>query len=954
MPYGGAVRPPRRAATAVLCAALAIPLVTLSVSGVKAAPPQSGPYVRDAFAPAGGTGSVLDVATLDDDSVFVATSLSDGTGVLDILDNPGDNNPPIDDSLTFVSGVLGVAANQIDDTAYLVSNSLSAPPGVVWLSQASAADDSWTSVTWGGSTGQEKFVAVSSTGTTHQVMTSADGIGWTLQADLSGGQSWKSVTWGDDTFVAVGGSGALMTSSDGVTWTARTFGNSSVRDFNSVAWSSTLQRFVAVSNALANTNSAFQYSTDGVTWTARMSPDFSNWSSVTWGGPTGQEKFVTVNSSTFGVRTLAYSADGITWTDPSTPSLPSRSWSSVTWGGPTGNQKFVAVTPAGNQVATSPDGINWTAGTPAADNAWSSVTWGGAAGQERFVAVATGGQVMTSPDGSTWTLQASAASNSWRSVCWGGGTFTAVSSTGIGNRVMTSGTAPPPAGGRAALWSYARGAVDDSAPLPGTGVGGAWVDIAVNDADDTVYVASQDDTRIIAFRGSNLDDSRSIPLPSGTTPYALAVNQTDDTVYVLSYGAGFDSYVTAMRGSNPDDSTTVTLTMVPGRQALAINPVDDTVYVGGWATLGKVEAYAPNLAFGDATVVGFGISVSGLAVSDDGRRLYATADNGFAYLYNTADFADTASVTLGVAAPGAVAVDDYGWAWTGNPSTSTGTRSLVQIGTAPTFTSITPASGSPSGGLTATITGSWFTPTTTAAFDVEANVATTIGTPTSNSMTVTVPPGPVGAADLLLTNVAGPSQPLGVNASGTFTYADPSPPVTPSAPGSVTATAGDASATITWTAPTSLGSFPVTNYQVTSSPGGQTCLTSTLTCTVTGLKNGTTYTFTVKALSGAGWGESSTPSNAVTPTAPPTPTITITGSRDGQRITVTGTPMHLTSQTVRPWLRFPGETTYSEGAAVIPISANGSFTWSRKTGKKTYVYVAHGTTRSNTVTIPAR
>jgi hypothetical protein len=186
--------------------------------------------------------------------------------------------------------------------------------------------------------------------------------------------------------------------------------------------------------------------------------------------------------------------------------------------------------------------------------------------------------------------------------------------------------------------------------------------------------------------------------------------------------------------------------------------------------------------------------------------------------------------------------------------------------------------------------------------------------------------------------------------------ADPNPPapIPPSAPGSVTAAAGDASATVTWTAPTSPASYPVSTYQVTSSPGGHTCLTSALSCSVTGLTNGTTYTFTVKALSGAGWGASSTPSNAVTPTGVPKPSIMITGSRDGQRITVTGTSMHLASQTVRPWLRFPGETTYSEGAAVIPVAADGTFTWSRKTGKKTYVYVAHGTTKSNTVVISAR
>jgi hypothetical protein len=182
---------------------------------------------------------------------------------------------------------------------------------------------------------------------------------------------------------------------------------------------------------------------------------------------------------------------------------------------------------------------------------------------------------------------------------------------------------------------------------------------------------------------------------------------------------------------------------------------------------------------------------------------------------------------------------------------------------------------------------------------------------------------------------------------------DPTP-IPPSAPGSVTATGGDASATVTWTAPTSPGSYPVTTYQVTSSPGGHTCLTSALTCTVTGLTNGATYTFSVKALSGAGWGETSAPSNAVTPVAAPKPSITITGSRDGQRITVTGTAMHLNSQTVRPWIRFPGETTFSQGSAVIAIAADGSFTWSRKSGKKIYVYIAHGTTRSNTVTIPAR
>lgn len=99
----------------------------------------------------------------------------------------------------------------------------------------------------------------------------------------------------------------------------------------------------------------------------------------------------------------------------------------------------------------------------------------------------------------------------------------------------------------------------------------------------------------------------------------------------------------------------------------------------------------------------------------------------------------------------------------------------------------------------------------------------------------------------------------------------PPTPTPPSAPTNVTATAGNAQASIVWGAPVSPGSFPVTNYRVTASPGGQTCLTSSTSCTITGLTNGTTYTFSASALSGAGWGASAT-SNPVTPSTDPAPT----------------------------------------------------------------------------------
>lgn len=94
----------------------------------------------------------------------------------------------------------------------------------------------------------------------------------------------------------------------------------------------------------------------------------------------------------------------------------------------------------------------------------------------------------------------------------------------------------------------------------------------------------------------------------------------------------------------------------------------------------------------------------------------------------------------------------------------------------------------------------------------------------------------------------------------------PPPPVDPpSAPRDVTGVGGNAAATVSWMTPASSGSFPITNYQVVANPGGASCLTQgpTLTCDVTGLTNGTSYTFTARALNGAGWGPFSTPSDPV-------------------------------------------------------------------------------------------
>ncbi len=116
--------------------------------------------------------------------------------------------------------------------------------------------------------------------------------------------------------------------------------------------------------------------------------------------------------------------------------------------------------------------------------------------------------------------------------------------------------------------------------------------------------------------------------------------------------------------------------------------------------------------------------------------------------------------------------------------------------------------------------------------------------------------------------------------------------VPPGAPATVAATAGNASAFVSFAtqgaktpparsiassaedpedlaAPGSTGGSEITSYTVTSDPGGITATGTTSPITVIGLTNGVTYTFTVTATNAVGTSPASSRSNAVTPTAAP-------------------------------------------------------------------------------------
>lgn len=287
------------------------------------------------------------------------------------------------------------------------------------------------------------------------------------------------------------------------------------------------------------------------------------------------------------------------------------------------------------------------------------------------------------------------------------------------------------------------------------------------------------------------------------------------------------------------------------------------------------------------------------------------------------------------------------WQYSANP--------CVSAPGAPTITSVTPDISSASVAFTADDSGG----STILAIQFALDDTTAIDgstTPVSPLDVTGLNSGTGYTIYLRAVNAQGPSA---WSAATAFTTVTPPPPapIPPSAPVDVRAIAGDASLSATWSPPASPGSFPVSTYQATASPGGRTCLSSTTTCTIDGLTNGVTYTVTVAALTGAGWSTSSAPSNAVTPRPEEAPALTITGSRgsgaERSLITVRGTSVGLTGKRVTLWLSIGGRAA-TPASTTATVKADGTFTWSRKLNRSAVIYAeAAGGVRSNAIRLPA-
>ena len=180
------------------------------------------------------------------------------------------------------------------------------------------------------------------------------------------------------------------------------------------------------------------------------------------------------------------------------------------------------------------------------------------------------------------------------------------------------------------------------------------------------------------------------------------------------------------------------------------------------------------------------------------------------------------------------------------------------------------------------------------------------------------------------------------NASGAGSASSASSPITPSttpdAPTSVTATgASNEQSVVSWIAPASTGGAVITGYVVTSSPGGRTCAWTSgpLSCTVIGLTNGTSYTFTVTASNVNGAGSASSASSPITPKGPQSITFVtidtqLLGTREvGVSATATSALTIVFSSATRSVCTVSGSTVtlLSSGNCTINANQAGSSAW---------------------------
>ncbi|WP_378046558.1 S-layer homology domain-containing protein [Cohnella cellulosilytica] len=695
------------------------------------------------------------------------------------------------------------------------------------------------------------------------ILTSSDGKEWTFRSS-DVGQTLTGVVFGDGIFMAVGYRGTQVISSDGETFEVQTMQLPNIANINNASVLDVTYgdgAFVAAGGELGGNDLILVSDDKGANWT-QHSLGVANYNR---GAAFGNDTFIVVGTLAMGVS----KDGGSTWTKLESM----KDYYDVAYA----NGVFVAVGGQG-KIATSTDGLTWQlhpqsasvyfrGGVTYADNTFLAV------GSEYDVVgnqvVGYRGQVATSPDGINWTIRPAGIDKELLRVVYGDSGFVAVGRYGA---IIQSSRAASPVDlstvdidvvsglltGTSAQMEYSLDSTD--------GTDGTWLTGAA-DSTSVTFGPGQDVYVREKTNPSNMRKVGSIPAqapaPSvgadlsgglsavkltgattameyspdgGTTWHAVTGGIADGTETIDAGASGADLRVriAATASLLPSLATGKLNSLI---LAITSHPVDATGAPGGSATF-SVQATGANLtyqwqldALGNGTFINMPMSTNSsltlvnLTEQQNGQRFRAvvTGDGGSVT-------SNVATLTVSAQPAGFVVQATGGngqirLEW--NPVAGAAGYDVYkaaapgQYGTLPE-TTVTSA--------TYTMTG--LTNGLPYYFKVQAK-----------------------AADGQLLEESGEIQAI--------------PAIAPGAPTGVSATAGNGRATVSFTAPTETGGSPITGYEATAMPGNIKAAGSSSPITITGLTNGTSYTFTVKAINGADKSEASMMSNAVTPTAPP-------------------------------------------------------------------------------------
>jgi sugar lactone lactonase YvrE len=193
---------------------------------------------------------------------------------------------------------------------------------------------------------------------------------------------------------------------------------------------------------------------------------------------------------------------------------------------------------------------------------------------------------------------------------------------------------------------------------------------------------------------------------------------------------------------------------------------------------------------------------------------------------------------------------------------------------------------------------------------------------------------------ILLTLVSCKSREMNLS-NNVLVVSAPTASTVPGAPTIGTATAGNAQATISFTAPASNGGATITSYTVTSSPNNFTATGATSPIIVTGLTNTTAYTFTVKATNSVGVSIASAASNSATPSGilsvPGAPTIVAATAGNAQATISFTAPASDGGAAITAYTVTSSPGTFTATGVASPIIVTGL------TNTTAYTFTVHAT-----------